>query len=530
MLSLSPAHAAKARRYVNLEWEPVEDATQYEVTITRIRKGGERAKPSTFKVGEAKWRGQINPGKYEMLLRSYDDRGVPGGWSEPVLFLVKNPPPARIYPTPDLVIETKEASTFDVEFQWQSEENDSGFRLDIESTTGDFKKSYKVSGTSKEVDLPVANTYKWRVTALMDADEEVGEMSEAMDSFTLKGQSLDKPTIKTPMSSIVETLSWKRPEHAEHYSYVLSTKKPDGKWSVVDKNESYQLNNLPFDLSRPAGEYRLKVMAHAHNRETSSDSIEFTSAGNLRNPAAIEAAKLKESLNKPTPFYFIASYFLTNMAYRGANFQESSGPTDFSAIGGTGRLGMGYIHPRSSWGLFAIADMSGFTVVGETYTFLSTEVHGTWTKDLPGANRLQVTGGFYSKDLPEAIGTASIGSSQGTFSKMNTLTAYGAHGGVIYQRPISSRLGIELNARVYLPIEGDNPNGVTPESTLSYQLGILGSLKLNDRTTGYAGYSRRLDTHYYRAQSTGSNPVTEGTNNEVEIEGNYLNLKLEYSF
>ena len=67
---------------VSLEWERISDATSYEISLR-----GEKVEIINIK--QASWRGELPPGKYYFKIRSLDQRGVAGEWSEESSFLVR---------------------------------------------------------------------------------------------------------------------------------------------------------------------------------------------------------------------------------------------------------------------------------------------------------------------------------------------------------------------------------------------------------------------------------------------------------
>ena len=111
---------------------------------------------------------------------------------------------------------------------------------------------------------------------------------------------------------------------------------------------------------------------------------------------------------------------------------------------------------------------------------------------------------------------------------------YGPHLGVQLWRPITSRLGFQLQARAYVSLFGSAPNGESVTTAVSFQTGVLGTYRLNAQMMGYAGYVYRQDNSTYEASPySSSNPdsfANPGDLNSVKIGGHYLNLKLEYSY
>ena len=147
---------AEKRRGVNLEWEAVEGATVYELRVVRLLKDGKRNPPFFFKVNSASWNGSINPGQYEMTLRTYDDRDVPGDWSDPIPFVVKANPPRTIAPTSGEKVATKQTEKYEVGLSWEDPSKSGRYEIEIESTDGDYKEKINVEGQKTKLTLDVS--------------------------------------------------------------------------------------------------------------------------------------------------------------------------------------------------------------------------------------------------------------------------------------------------------------------------------------------------------------------------------------
>ncbi|MEO0337286.1 MAG: hypothetical protein AAF202_12890, partial [Pseudomonadota bacterium] len=206
---------------------------------------------------------------------------------------------------------------------------------------------------------------------------------------THRGKRLDRPEVSRPFSKFVKEIEWDQPEHADSYTVVLYRKiNGSKKWKRVKIDKKVKENKLPFDLSQPSGTYKVKVQAKAKGRKSSDVAeLEFPVKGGFRTPAAVEQAILKDSLNKPTNFYAIASYFISQVNYSNIRAESDSG-SSFNNLAGTGRLGVGYQDPESVWGTFAIVDLSGINIDGENYTYSSFELHGTMKINTPGSGLL----------------------------------------------------------------------------------------------------------------------------------------------
>jgi hypothetical protein len=70
------------------------------------------------------------------------------------------------------------------------------------------------------------------------------------------------------------------------------------------------------------------------------------------------------------------------------------------------------------------------------------------------------------------------------------------------------------------------PTGAGNIPRLSYMMGLLGSLKLNDNWVGFAGYAYRYDSAAYFG--TTDEAQLGDRVNLIEITGHYINLMLQW--
>ncbi|MBK8201236.1 MAG: hypothetical protein IPK68_02530 [Bdellovibrionales bacterium] len=514
-------------REVNFGWEQVDEATQYEIKISRSSALPSKSEQSKiFVIKNPEWTGSLHPRRYTMALRSFDDRNVPGDWSDPTEFFVKFPAPPMLSPADASKIATNEEREQLTKLEWQMIAGAPEYTVTIESLDGSFKKIETTKTNSLTLSLPVANAFKWTVEVSVEGGDKQ-DLPNRPSTFSLIGKRLDPPLISKPLSKYVTELTWTKPAFSEEYDLILFIKS-NGGWKEIQKIKSYKSQVFPFDLSRQSGTYKLKTQAKAPLRPSSSIAeLTFEVRGNIKDPSALAEARLKDSLIKPTNRYFIASYLITQIAYTGANPELNSGAA-FRSIGGTGRLGIGYNSRETAWGVFGILDLSGFDLDESRYTFAAAEVHGTWQHYL-GNNQIRYATGAYFKELPDLRGNQTSG-----FSGLGKTRSYGPHAGAQLWRPLSDRLGIQIQGRLYISMLGSGANDQNIVTSLSYQTGILGTYKLDQQTMGYAGYVYRADKAFYESRVFGpSFPdsfASSGDLNTISIEGHYLNLMLEYSF
>jgi hypothetical protein len=431
-------------------------------------------------------------------------------------------------PAAGSVVSAKDEKNQDVELQWQPIPGAVKYRVNAKSTTTEWAQEQDVSATSTKLNLPVGQAMEWNVTAIDEAGQ-LGEVAAENYKFELHGPPLQKPTLTKPFSKFVREVTWETPPYTKNYSYDFKYLNPrTKKWETVEKSDDFKDHKLKMDTTRPSGRYRISVQAHGERRDDSPKvAMEFTMRGGFRDPAALDTAILRDSIVKPTNYYAIASYMLTQINYEATDAETNTKPA-FPALGGTGRVGLGYQPPESLYGGFAIVDMSGFIINGKNFKFSSMELHATEKIEFGQKGILLLGAGLFTKELPIVKGTNQFG-----FSSVGKVRNTGPHAGLTYWLPLNDRYGLQLNGRAYYSLLGSSANGQKVDPAFSMQGGILGSYRLNRNWMGYAGYAYRLDQAQYGAVDKTRDPssfASPGEKNTIIIQGHYLNLVLDVSF
>ena len=525
--TLAYAQAPTLQRSLEMELEPIEGASAYEIEL----KSQASKKTLTFKMTKPFWKAKVKPGIYDFRLRSYDDRGVPGEWSTLEKFVVNFSAPTMLIPQNAQEVKSGEIDTAKTEFKWSPVPNAKRYKVYVESfvvpsqdpqAKPEEPKTFagESENTQLELTLPVATQYKWSVVAIMPNGQE-GDRPELPNEFILLGAKLESPKVEKPFDKYVQSLKWNKPDNSNSYDYVLQRKEESG-WKTMEKKNNIAENEIEFSNTLPGGQYRMAVRARGPLREASGlTSTEFKVHQGDRSPAAVEVSRLRESMDKPTSWYGMASYLITNINYSGVD-AENDKKIDYSATGGTGRLGLGYFKPNRDYGFIGVLDLSGINVSGENVQFASLEFH--YAKKLYWmTNKILLSGGLFMKELPE-----SRQDNTGKYTH-NIVSYAGPHAGVTFWHPFSPKLGLQLNLRAYFSMFGDKtPNGAEIDNEMTTQVGAMGSLRLSERLTGFAGIASRVDRASYKKST--SSTTSQFSNQEIQLKGNYLNLLLEYGF
>jgi hypothetical protein len=513
---LSAPSSARELRPVFLEWEAVEDASKYELEIV-----SSDGKAQKFTTKSPQFDYELNVGVYKMRIRAFDDRNVPGAWS-PLSDFNVSLSEFRKQPEKDAQIIVESIKEGLVRFEWQTISGVTNYKFYLRR--GEREESFVVADTKFEKILPLGGDFQWSV-APMFFDGSESERREFW-SFQILGKALQAPKINAPMDAFVKSVSWVLPKDAQWGDVVLSLQDPVSKvWRNYVEYESASAQKIEILPHFPGGNYALTVKAGAPFRLPSeATQLTFEISAGDRSPASQRVQEMRDSLQKKSPYIFQASWLYSDLRYQSQNYEYLS-RSQFSAQGGSGRLGAGYLSVDGNWGGAYYADLSGFNIGSDNYRFFAQELHVIYRYWRDTA-MVRWSFGYYQKQMPELIATASANS-----YRVQTIDFNGPHFGVDYWRPVTRRWGYKLQARLYdLSIDTTTPNGKNLVSRFSYNVGVLGSMRLNNEWVGFLGYTHKVDQVAYQADVNATGFASKGDVNDVQINGNFLNLMLEWNF
>lgn len=529
LLAEAPKALAETyRREVSFEWEEVTDAKTYDVEIRPIAKDGTLGKVMSFKTKQAIWTGKLVPGKYMMSLRSRDLRGVPGDWSPQSEFNVNLDPVKVKSPLAKAEVKGSDDQEIEQKFEWERVNGANEYRFELTSEDGKTQIIETVKDPTYTAKIPVAKNFTWKVTGF--GQNEIQSDTVTTSEFSVIGKKITSPKITAPESEFVREVKWTRPENVDKYDLTLSRINPTTKrWEKVLTQENVADETFNFDEKHPGGTYRLEVKAKGNMRtESDTAKINFKAMNGNRSPAAEYTALVRKSIDRLTGWYGIASYLITKVNYHGETLENNARTTD-NILGGTGRLGAGYMSPDDKWGFLGIIDMSGFIMYGSNHTYSSLEMNGIRRYVVGDLGEARLIGGLYYKEIPQLIGQPVSGSN-GTVT-FSQIAVAGPHVGAEYWHSLSPKLGFQVNAHLYYSLLTlQTPNGNSTDPRMSYQLGLMGSYRFNSRFTGLMGLTQRMDQVAYKANKTGATTEAPGDFNSTQITGQYLSFFAEYGF
>lgn len=514
------------QRNVEFEWEDIDGAKSYELEFQQ------GTKVLKFKTNQPIWAGPLKPGIYNMRLRAKDKRGVPGDWSPPEEFKVGLETPQIISPAPQAKIKTEENEKSEVAFNWKTVGGAEKYEFEINSHDGTFSKKEVLSENKISLTLIVAKKYKWKIKAIgMNTESD----NAAIDEFTLFGKKIDAPELQKPENDFVREIKWTQPEFAGEYNLVI--KKYNNrikKWENIETIPSHKQTTYVFNPRWTGGKYRFQLIAKSDLRPDSDmKRMDFQVRSGDRSPAAEEVATVRQSIERLSGWYGIASYLVTSINYSGIDPSSRVSTPSYDGIGGTGRLGLGYLSAKNPWGFIGIVDLGGMTdVYNRTFTYASTEFNAVYRTSLGDRSELRQQIGLFYKEIPEYTASVRIEGGQETTSvnPVQYLNTLGPHYGFEFWYAFNPKLGFQFNSHFYPSIvKVKTPNGRDLVPTLSYQFGIMGSYRIISNITGLAGYAYRQDTASYKSSVTSGSLAKEGDVNTAILKGHYLNLFLEWA-
>jgi hypothetical protein len=516
-LSVPARSAEEFRRSIALSWEPISDATSYEVVIT---KSGSK-EPQNYIAINPEWRGGLPLGRYSFKVRGRDARKVPGEWSEASDFAVTLENVKGPSPTAGAKIQSSDTDHTSIDLKWSTLPGAKSYAWEVRNEKNEIVKSGKTEDTSVSVQLDVAANYHWSVRGI--ALEGFDSPGDTISEFTVIGARLDQPSLIKPDTPYVRSVKWEPAKLASQYEYIYYRWDSSQKKWVTQEHRTIDRPEASFSQEFKGGRYRIQVRALAPLRKSSTAAeVKFDAALGDRSPAAEEHAMVMESIDHTTGYFAVLSYLITGISYTGNNSDHISDTTlsptaNFqSAIGGTGRVGLGYLSPKSTWGFLGIADYGGISIANTVVNFGSLEANAVRRNLLGSSGELRQMLGLFYKEYPNIIPN-----SDGSFNK-GVVSTLGPHYGIEYWYALNRKLGFQVNGHGYLnALTGSTPNGNPVTTSLSYQLGFLASYRLGEAMTGLMGYAFRTDAVSYKSSN--------GPTDTISMTGNYLNLVLEWA-
>ncbi len=242
LILLSFSAWSQDSRWIDIEWEEVANASNYEVELFQ-EENGKQLPRGKFKVDQPGWSSAVPPGKYSLRIRSLDKRGVPGEWSEYIPVKVRMHNPKLFQPGP-----ASKLSSPQVEFEWSDVVGAAMYQLVVKNEKDQLAHNSIVRDVRASVYLEELGNYTWTAYAL-----EEGEAQRTQEDFTAStfrgfirvGGELDPPEVKVTVKDKV-IIEWNKVRRAK--TYELDYLPP----ANADKSRRFKLpgNSFAFATKR----------------------------------------------------------------------------------------------------------------------------------------------------------------------------------------------------------------------------------------------------------------------------------------
>lgn len=324
LLSFSFNLLAQDSRWIDLEWEQVTDAREYEIELFQEEEGKVLPR-GKYKTDSPQWSHAVPPGKYFLRLRSMDKRGVPGEWSANIPLKVRMQNPLLLRPA-----SSDKVSDGLVNFEWGPIAGAGNYQLVVRNE----EKKVIHNATSPElksaVYLEKLGNVSWTVLAL-EKDEDPrspDEIPEAsFKSFARVGGQLEAPKVAVTIGDKV-TFSWDKVRSAQYYEVDYLPAPDSG-----EKNRRFNLKLSPLTFASQRlkdGVTTLTVKSMAEGYQESVKSIVkiSRSGSKVEVEDVIQGREMEDIKTVPTKTFFRNDLFLgvslAQFSYESENFDTDT--------------------------------------------------------------------------------------------------------------------------------------------------------------------------------------------------------------
>lgn len=264
---------ASEDRWIDLEFDPIENASSYEIELFQ-KSEGQKLVLENYKSETPTWTKKVKPGKYFVRIRSLDKRNAPGPWSEEMFIPIKLPEVKILFPLNDAIIETNEEDiSHKLNFEWMPVAGANFYKLNLYNREQKLLQSETVSTTVYPTYLNKRDTYFFEIIPLIDKnDEHTEKLSLNQFNLTYGKLPAPKPILKTSPSSVI--ISWK--EVASDAQYKVKLIRIDSNESSAEKLITEKtIKNTELILNKKSvseGTYKLFINAEKPGHQNSTTS------------------------------------------------------------------------------------------------------------------------------------------------------------------------------------------------------------------------------------------------------------------
>lgn len=523
LIALFSLNSFSARRWVDLAWDKIEEASAYDLELHKVKEDGSAELFLEQRVQVNKWSKQINPGKYNFRIRGVDSRSVPGAWSDFSLLDIRLPRPIYLNPLNDDTVKALDEYEDIVEFEWKDVEGANAYLLQIWNDEG-FDKKINTKNTLEKVRLAVAKNYKWRVVSLVNLDDKIPPKAGSGSKFFLQGAPLEAPKIDYKIKDNKAILSWNKPKYTDVYEFQLYKLGLNQKWTIYKQSYDYKNESIEFAVKDLQGEFRLAIKAIGDSRADSPYTfVEFAVKGEEVTVHSIKS-QLTNELKKDNPFFYSYGIEQTFLDYYGES-RERDTVVETTFKGQRYFLEASYQDFYSLWKHrvgFYLTDVSNVE-----YSIRLNEFHyllgkTTLYKGIP----FEFAGGlFYKEDL---FITGDAFTNTLSFEKIATSGPV-AMISPYYRYNRNFDLGAEMKVFVHMNAH-ETPSNEDINTSFSYYLKGYLTYKYRDNETytGFFGYY--VNDISYKASTEGTSVARDGSDNTARASGFSMGLRVNKFF
>ncbi len=257
-------NAAKylTKRTVEIEWDEIPDATQYDL---EIYDGKNKKFIKTFTSKSNVFKLNVKMGKYFFRSRIFDKFERSSEWTDMAELLIA-PPPTRFnskVPTEPQLFAGKKTGLYELPLSWESLPGIEEYKVVLETPEGKVEKEFSIKANSARVKVPPGQ-YQFRVHAVL-SDGTVGDSSEPTQVISVLGAKIQAPTVN--FQKVAKKGQWVaiRSELAiAEFDGELFYKPLEGtSWQKVKEFRDLKTKSIVYDHSYTPGLYRIRMQAKA---------------------------------------------------------------------------------------------------------------------------------------------------------------------------------------------------------------------------------------------------------------------------
>ena len=313
---------ADANRWIDIEWDKVPDAKEYEVELF-LEEDGSSYSRGKFKVDSPHWSNTVFPGNYSLRIRSIDARGVPGEWTDKFPVKVKILNPTLVRPT-----KVEKVSDTFVKFEWLPVKDATGYQLIVRDGNKKVIHQSTINETSESVYIKSLGAYSWTAFALGQGEAALpkDEWSEkSFITFERVGGELEAPQVQTKVAKNVE-LSWRPVNDAQVYEIDFM---PDPQSNL--KNRRFRIKKTKFNFPLkyiPQGGSTVTVRSIAPQyKDSIKSTIKIYRDGETITASGVEVARANVEMRPPSELFWANQLFL-NGSFSSYSYSSKNHKTD----------------------------------------------------------------------------------------------------------------------------------------------------------------------------------------------------------